>query len=304
MSLFGRAVIGATHNPVATRLITRTPPGKALAGRFVAGDTIDEGVRAAHRMVDEGMAVSLDLLGEEVTDPASAQSALSGYRECLDRIAEEGLQANISIKLTQLGLSLDRDLARGALAELAGLARTHGLTVSVDMEDSRFTEDTVDLYCDTQKEFGNLGLCLQAALRRTPEDLDRVMTFGGHVRLCKGAYVEPPDVAFQTKDEVDAAFLRLLEPLMANDNVKPAIATHDDRMIGRTLELASKRESPFEFQMLFGVRADRQRELTAQRHEMRIYVPYGAQWYPYLTRRLAERPANALFFVRALLGSR
>ena len=304
MSLFGRAVLAATHNPVATKLITGTRPGKALAGRFVAGDTVDQGIEAAKRLVQSGMTVSLDLLGEEVTDVDSARSALMGYRRCLDRIAQEGMAANISVKLTQLGLSLDSAIARDALFELADVAGSHGLTVSVDMEDSRYTAATVDLYCDVQAEHGNLGLCLQAALFRTADDMERVIDFGGHIRLCKGAYVEPPEVAFQTKEEVDAAFARLLEPLMRNERVKPAIATHDDRLIQRTLELARGRTGPYEFQMLYGVRGDRQRALASAGHEIRIYVPYGSQWYPYLTRRLAERPANALFFLRALVGRR
>lgn len=302
MSAFGRAVLAATHNPLTRRIFTGTPPGRALAHRFVAGDTLDQAVRAAIEIAGRQMSISLDLLGEEVTDAGTAEAALQGYLECLDRIGAEGLPANISVKLTQLGLSVDFDLARDALSRLAGSASELGLTVTVDMEDSRFTQATLDLYAEAQAEHGNLGVCLQAALRRTPDDLARIGGLGGHIRLCKGAYVEPQEAAFQTKDEVDAAFLRLLEPLMRNEAVRPAIATHDDRMLERAVHLAAGRSAPFEFQMLYGVREERQRRLVEAGHDLRVYVPYGSEWYAYLTRRLAERPANMMFFVRALIG--
>ncbi len=302
MSTFGRAVLATTHNPVARSLFTRTGPGRALAGRFVAGDTADQAVTVARRINGGGMSVSLDLLGEEVSDPVTAEAACEAYLACLDEIAHAGLQANVSIKLTQLGLAFDGELARSSVDRLAQRAAEVGTTVTIDMEDSRFTGATVDLYADAQEAHGNLGVCVQAALRRTPEDLERILPLGGHIRLCKGAYVEPESVAFQAKAEVDAAFLRLLEPLMAADGVKPAIATHDDRMLARAEELGRSRSGPFEFQMLYGVRGDRQRALVAAGHDLRIYVPFGSEWYAYLTRRLAERPANMVFFLRALVG--
>ncbi len=302
MSTFGRAVLAATHNPVARTLFTRTAPGRVLASRFVAGDTADQAVSVARRLNGDGLTVSLDLLGEEVSDPATAETACEAYLACLDDIARAGLAANVSIKLTQLGLAFDEQLARSSVDRLARRAAEAGTTVTIDMEDSRFTAATIEVYAAAQAGHGNLGVCLQAALRRTPEDLERILPLGGHIRLCKGAYVEPESVAFQDKAEVDAAFLRLLERLMAADGVKPAIATHDDRMLARAEELGRFRSGPFEFQMLYGVRGDRQRALVADGHDLRIYVPYGSEWYAYLTRRLAERPANMLFFLRAVVG--
>lgn len=304
MSAFAKVVLGLTQNPVVTRTMTGTAPGKALARRFVAGNTLDEAVAASRTLNAQGMRVSLDLLGEEVHDADTARSATEGYVEAIRRIAATGLDANVSVKLTQLGLSFDNGLARSALERLssaAGLGRT---TVTVDMEDSRFTEATVDLYAAVQSHNGNLGICLQAYLHRSPEDLDRLIPLGGHIRLCKGAYVESSAIAFQASDDVNAAFARLLERLMAAEEVVPAIATHDDQLIDLARLHARTRSRGWEFQMLFGVRPKLQRELQAEGHDLRIYVPYGSQWYAYLTRRLAERPANAIFFIRALAGRR
>jgi proline dehydrogenase len=302
MSLFSKAVIAATHNPVVEKVVTGTDPGRSLAHRFVAGDTLDQAAEAAAAINAKGMAVSLDLLGEEVHDEATAATAIDGYLMAVDRIKDSGLDANISIKLTQLGLAFDRDLAAHALDRLATRASEAGTSVTVDMEDSRFTGITVDLYEAAQLRHRNLGICLQAYLRRTPEDMDRILPLGGHIRLAKGAYVESDELAYQGREEVEVAFLRLLEQLMDTPGVKPAVATHDDRLIERTKQLSGSRTDPWEFQMLFGVRPALHETLVAEGHPMRVYVPYGSQWYAYLTRRLAERPANTVFFLRALLG--
>lgn len=302
MSTFTRLVVAATHNPVARKVITGTRPGRSLAHRFVAGDTLDQAVAAARQVTAAGMLVSLDLLGEEVADRDGALAARRGYLDCLERVASEGIVANISVKLTQLGLSFDTGLAREAVDELASRAAATSTTVTIDMEDSRFTQATVDLYADAQARHGNLGVALQAYLRRTPSDLERLAPLGGHIRLCKGAYVEAGEIAFTDKQEVRAAFARLLEFLMRHESVRPAIATHDDRLIALTRALAPRRRSPFEFQMLYGVRPQLQQELLAAGHPVRVYTPYGSQWYAYLTRRLAERPSNAVFFLRALVG--
>jgi proline dehydrogenase len=296
-------MVAATTNagPVE-KMVTGTRPGKALAHRFVAGETLDEAVTAASELNRAGMRVSLDLLGEEVHDAASAGNACEEYLACLDRIAAEELDANISVKLTQLGLSIDEGLAIEAIGRLSDRAERVGTTVTIDMEDSRYTEATVRLFEQGQSETANFGVALQAYMKRTPADLERLMPLGGHIRLCKGAYVEPDEVAIQSKSIVDAAFEQQMRSLMAAESTVPAIATHDSRMLDTGRELASRRSEPFEFQMLFGVRTDVQHELVAQGFPLRIYLPFGSQWYPYLTRRLAERPSNAWFFARALLS--
>lgn len=282
--------------------MTGTRPGMALAERFVAGDTLDDAVDVARVINSEGMSVSLDFLGEEVHDEASAVQATEEYLVSLGRIHEERLDSNISVKPTQLGLAIDEDHAANAIDRLASRAAELDLTITLDMEDSRYTDATVRLYERSQARHGNLGLALQAYMRRTPEDLKRLIPLGGHIRLCKGAYVEPEEVALTSKHEVDEAFATQLRTLMAADETKPAIATHDLELVRLAEELSTRRESPFEFQMLYGVRTELQKRLVFEGYPLRIYLPFGSQWYPYLTRRLAERPSNAWFFVKAALG--
>lgn len=302
MRLFTRSVVSAAGSAPIRRLITRTKAGRALASRFVAGETLDQAIEVAKRLNQENLLVSLDLLGEEVTEPGAVEAAIVGYERCLARIASDRVAANISIKLTQLGLAFDRELACRGLERLATAAARYGLTVTIDMEDSRYTEATVELYRAVQPGRDNLGIALQAYLRRTPQDLEELASLPGHIRLCKGAYVEPEEIAWQSKAEVDRAFADLLERLMTAEAVRPAIATHDLRLIDLTRELARARRSPFEFQMLYGIRPGVQKQLARTGYHVRIYVPYGVAWYPYLVRRLAERPANAGFFVRGLFS--
>lgn len=295
-------VVAVAESAPVRSMVTGTRAGRRLARRFVAGDTLSEAIGAATTLKHQGMKVSLDLLGEEVHSADEVEAALAGYVACLDEIAAWDIDGNISIKLTQLGLAFDPGLARSTLDRLAASAARLNLTVTIDMEDSTYTQATVDIYAAAQQVHGNLGLALQAYLRRTPEDLKRLMPLGGHIRLCKGAYVEPETVAFTTTSEVDAAFARLLHMLMGSDDVTPAVATHDPKLVELTRQLARLRANPFEFQMLYGVRPQAQKELAAAGFPIRIYVPYGSRWYPYLVRRLAERPANLGFFIRALVG--
>lgn len=300
--LFRRIILAVAHHPVVERIMLRSRAGRHLARRFVPGTTLDDAVAACRLLNDRGMSVSLDHLGEEVKDEAAAHAARADYVECIERIAAEGLDANLSVKLTQLGLGVPGPdaLVEEAITELAEAARRANTTVTIDMEDSRWTQATVDLYAALQPAAGNLGLALQAALYRTPADLERVITLGGHIRICKGAYLEPPEVAAQRKDEVDLRFAAILHALLAQTEVVPAVATHDERLVDLTRDLARDRTAPFEFQMLYGIRTDLQHQLVDAGCAMRVYVPYGPQWYPYLTRRLAERPANLLFFLQAL----
>ncbi len=301
-SAVGRALLAVTDRAPVRKLLTDTGAGRRLSHRFVAGETLDQAAAVAARLNREGRLVSLDHLGEHVSDRAEALAAKDDYLSCLDRIAAEGLDANISVKLTQLGLGLDDGLATDSLRELAKRAAATDTTVTVDMEESRYTEATIVAYETVQSELGNLGIAVQAYLHRSRADLDRLIPLGGHIRLCKGAYAESPDVAYQRREDVDAAFDRLLRVLMASPQVRPAIATHDDDRIALAIELAAEREEPWEFQMLYGVRRDLQDRLVRRDHHLRVYVPYGSAWYPYLTRRLAERPANLVFFLRAAVG--
>jgi proline dehydrogenase len=296
------AVLSITDRSFTKKLVSGTRAGRAVAQRFVAGDTLEEAVEATKVLNDQGMPVSLDHLGEHVTAIEEADAATASYLACLDAIREHDLDANISVKLTQLGMGLDDVRAASNLERLAVAAGTMGTTVTVDMEESAYTERTLDIYESIQRDHGNVGIAIQSYLRRSPADLDRIIPLGGHIRLCKGAYAETEAIAYQAGGEVDAAFDRLAGQLMRSTGIKPAIASHDDGRIEPILGWARDRSEPWEFQMLYGVRRDRQAELVALGHEMRVYVPYGVAWYPYLTRRLAERPANVVFFARALVG--
>lgn len=295
------AVAGST--PVE-KMFTTTRPGRAVAERFVAGDTLDSAVEVARRLNGDGYLVSLDLLGEEVKDRESAVRATDEYVASLDRIENDGLDANISIKPTQLGLAIDEALAAESVTRLGARAKEVGTTVTIDMEDSRYTGATVSLYETAQTATANFGIALQAYLHRTPGDIERLSRSGGHIRLCKGAYVETDDVAITAKSGVDAAYADQLRVLMGHAGVKPAIATHDESLLDLAIGLAAARPEPFEFQMLYGVRPDLQRRVIAAGFPLRIYLPFGSQWYPYLTRRLGERPANAWFFARALFSGK
>ena len=302
MSLLGRLVLSVTRGSLVRRLFGVGGWGRRVATRFVAGETLDEAVQVARRLNARGFLVSMDHLGEHVSDTRLALQARDEYLACIERIAAEGLQANVSVKLTQLGLGRDDALAEESLLALARRAAAAGTTVTVDMEESAFTQVTLDLYCRVQSACGNLGLALQAYLHRTPADLARILPLGGHVRLCKGAYDEPEEVALRRRQGVEEAFRRLLADLMACEGIRPAVATHHDRLVAATRALAAARREPFEFQMLYGIRSALQQELVQAGYALRVYLPYGVSWYPYLTRRMAERPANLWFFVRAFFG--
>ena len=253
-SAVGRLVLLATERPMVRRLFTETRPGRALATRFVAGETLDEAVRVARELNAGGFRVSLDHLGEHVTGVAQAAAARDDYLACLDRISADGLDANISVKLTQLGLGVDDDLAAASLASLADRAFTASTTVTIDMEESSHTSATVEMYERAQRAHGNLGVALQAYLRRSAADLERLLPLGGHIRLCKGAYLEPVEVAYQGTGAVASSFDRLVTTLMAAEGTFPAIATHDEERIRHAKRLAVRRSGPYEFQLLYGVR--------------------------------------------------
>ena len=302
MSLLGRLLFSITRWDWVHRLFTDRRWGRRVAGRFVAGETLDDAVAVVRRLNQEGFTVSLDHLGEHVHERYLALQARDDYLACIDRIAADGLAANVSVKLTQLGLGLDDDLATESLRALAERAREAGTTVTVDMEESRHAQATLDQYVAVQRDHGNLGVAVQAYLHRTPADLVGLVGLGGHIRLCKGAYDEDEEVALRTRAEVNDAFDRLCADLMAAEGTYPAIATHDEKRIEVARRHAAGRCQPFEFQMLYGIRTALQEDLLCAGFPVRIYVPYGDAWYPYLTRRIVERPANIWFFLRALVG--
>ncbi|TMF60053.1 MAG: proline dehydrogenase, partial [Chloroflexi bacterium] len=278
----------------------------SLAYRFVAGDRLDDAVRVVTDLNRRGWSASLDHLGENVTEEKAARSAADDYLAAFERIATDGLNANVSVKLTQLGLDISSDLCRELLTRIVQRAQQLDNFVRVDMEGSAYTQRTLDMVLDLHREYPNCGVVLQSYLYRTLDDVRRVNAARVRARLVKGAYNEPASVAFPKKADVDAKFEAEMQHLLL-EGTDPAFATHDDRLIDATQRFARTHDiapDRFEFQMLYGIRRDLQDRLLREGHRVRIYVPYGTEWYPYLMRRLAERPANLLFIVRSLIRER
>ena len=275
----------------------------SFARRFIAGETVEEAVEAARRLESRGLTQTLDYLGESVGSAAEADAVTRDYLVILDTIVASGVGRNISLKLTQLGLDLDRVTALDNLRRVLEPATTHGFFVRIDMENSPYTDVTLDIV-ETLWGLGyrNLGVVLQSALYRSEADMTRVLALGARVRLVKGAYREPAAVAHQLKSDVDAAYLRMATTLLERGTF-PALATHDPDIIDAVKRIALERgvaKDRFEFQMLYGVRRDLQASLVGDGYGMRVYVPFGRQWFPYFMRRLGERPANVAFVVRSL----
>jgi proline dehydrogenase len=288
------------------RLASRLPVTKSLVARFVAGETLDEALRALERLRAAGLRTTVDVLGESVDSAAAARSAAGTYVDVLDALAARGLDANVSLKLTQMGLDVDPGLARENVERIVTRAATRGAFVRIDMEDHSKTDATLDLWRAVRplnRASGDTGVVIQAALRRSAADLEAIVAEQGRVRLCKGAYKEPASVAFVDRAEVDQAYSALMETLL-RDGTFPAIATHDERLIRRAIRFAREAgivRDRFEFQMLYGVRRDLQDQLSRAGYGVRVYVPFGTEWYPYFMRRLAERPANVAFVLRSVL---
>lgn len=302
-----RGLIAASKSAALRRLVMRIPATRDVARRFVAGERLDQALVVARSLNARGATVSLDYLGESVRDPGGATQAARMYRETLRRMADAGADGSISVKLTQLGLDVDPVLCRDLVGDICALAAEVGTDVTVDMEGSAYTQATIDLVLALRAGGNtNVGCAVQAYLYRTPEDVGKLNAAGASLRLCKGAYAEPAEIAYQRKRDVDAAYARLTGTLFTAGTY-PRLATHDHRLIhvaknvARHLAVGPDR---FEFQMLYGVREPLQRDLVGQGYRVRVYVPFGDQWYPYLMRRLAERPANLAFFLRAVAGSR
>jgi proline dehydrogenase len=306
MALLRSAFIALSRNPVLRRFGERSSIGTRLSSRFVAGMEIDDALRVAAAVNNQGMAVSLDSLGESVTTEHEAHTAAEIYHRLLDAIAARKLNANVSVKLTQMGLSLSHELAEGIAENLTEHARSGGSFVRIDMEDSSLTQVTLDIVRRIHARpglRGAIGTVIQSYLYRSQADIEQLLAEGIRVRLCKGAYKEPAEVAFPRKPDVDANYVRLTCMLL-DSPIFHGLATHDPAMISAAKSFAGQHgveASRYEFQMLFGVRRDLQRELVQEGYNVRVYIPFGREWYPYFMRRLAERPANVFFIAKNLL---
>ncbi|MDE3160659.1 MAG: proline dehydrogenase family protein [Acidobacteriota bacterium] len=271
-----------------------------LSARFVAGPTLDDALRVGRRINNEGIVLTLDHLGESVTSLGEAAQARDVYLRALTAIHEHGVRGNVSLKLTQFGLDLSADACRANVAQLVERAASLTGFVRIDMESSEYTDRTLGLVEDLYAQYGSVGTVIQAYLYRSRKDIERLCARRIRVRLCKGAYLEPASVAFARKADVDRNYLDLMR-LLLDQSDQPAIATHDERIIDQTKAYAARKgigRDRFEFQMLYGIRRDLQRRLVAEGYRLRLYVPFGKTWYPYLMRRLAERPANLFFLAR------
>jgi proline dehydrogenase len=305
-----RSVLLSLSNArILGRVATRLPFAGGMVHRFVAGESLAEALPALQRVHGAGFGTTVDVLGEDVTSLEAAKAAAESYIATLAVLAEHGLDLNVSLKLSQMGLGLGPQVARENVARVLVAAAEVGAFVRIDMEDSTATEATLDLWRQLRPIIagsGDVGVVLQSALRRTEADAERLIAAQARIRLCKGAYKEPPALAYPEKADVDAAYLRLMERLLV-EAPYPALATHDDRMIDHATAFAGEHgiaSDRFEFQMLYGVRRDLQERLLADGWRVRLYVPFGSEWYPYFMRRLAERPANVAFVLRSLREER
>ncbi len=299
-----RTLLFLSEQDQLKHIIFRLPGSRSVSLRFVAGDRLEDAIRTAATLNEAGMRVTLDFLGESVSDHGEARTAAGAYGASLEAIDESVAESTISLKLTQLGLDIDEAFCESNLRSIVEQAERVGNFVRIDMESSAHTERTLGIFRRVFADHRNVGIVIQSYLRRSEQDVRELVALGAPVRLCKGAYQEPPSVAFQRREEVDSSFVSLMR-LLLDGGIPAAIATHDNRMIEATIEHLSRAGLPadvFEFQMLYGVRRDYQRQLVEDGYAMRIYVPYGSQWYSYLMRRMAERPQNLLFGIRAVLG--
>jgi proline dehydrogenase len=297
-------LLTASRNRTVRRVVEHAPVSRDVVRRFVAGTSVDDAVAVTDRLVASGLAVTLDHLGEDTTEPGHADATTKAYVTLLDRLGAHGLaaRAEVSVKLSAVGQALDESMARDNAATICDAAAAAGTTVTLDMEDHTTTDSTLGILRDLRGDFPWVGAVLQAYLRRTEADCRDLATAGSRVRLCKGAYKEPASVAFQSRSEVDRSYVRCLRVLMSGTGY-PMAATHDPRLVRIVHKVAldaGRAKGSFEFQMLYGIRPHEQQRIADGGDTMRVYVPYGDEWYGYLMRRLAERPANVGFFLRAL----
>lgn len=299
------AFIALSQSKSLRAFAEKTVIGQRVSRRFVAGVSIEDVLRATRAMNQLGLSVSVDNLGENVTNPEEARNSAQLYHQLLDQMHQQGLEANVSLKLTHMGLDIDEKLAHEITSGLVQHAARIDNFVRVDMEGSAYTDKTLAVVHQLHSipEFaGRVGAVIQAYLYRSEKDVEQLVAERIRIRLCKGAYKEPPEIAFEKKSDVDANYIKLMKVLLKS-GIYHGIATHDENMVRATIEFASTEQiaaSAFEFQMLYGVRRDLQQKLVKEGWRCRVYIPFGAEWYPYLMRRLAERPANAVFILKNL----
>ena len=301
-----RTILAVSRSPRIREAVSTLPLSREVVARFVAGETTDDAVRATRELVGAGLLVSLDHLGEDTTEVGHAEAVTKAYLTVLQRLDDAGLTggAEVSVKLSAIGQALDRSLCVDHARRICEAATAAGTTVTLDMEDHTTTDSTLGILAELRTDFPGTGAVIQSYLRRSAGDVEDLIRSRARVRLCKGAYKEPESVAYQSRKEVDLAYVRLLVRLM-RDGAYPMIATHDPRMVAIALKLAERRErGTFEFQMLYGIRPDEQKRLAAAGETVRVYVPYGQEWYGYLMRRLAEKPQNLAFFARSLVSKK
>jgi proline dehydrogenase len=298
--------IGLSTNKPFRKFSEQSSMGQRVSRRFVAGTTVEGAIDAAAQLNAEGIDVSLDSLGESVSDVAQAEASAAIYHQLLDAIAGRGLKANVSVKLSQMGMDIDPALAERIVGNIVEHAAAEKNFVRIDMEGSEFTETTIAMTERLYAQFpGAVGTVLQAYLHRTADDVERLVSEGIRIRLCKGAYKEPAAIAFPEKSDVDANYVTLMKRLVTSP-VFCGIATHDEKIIAELRKFVAENgvdKTAFEFQMLYGIRRDLQRSLVAEGFGVRVYLPFGAEWYPYFMRRLAERPANVLFLAKNFFKS-
>ena len=280
---------------------------RAFARRFIAGETVDDAIAAVRQIQSAGLLSTLDYLGESVASLAEAETATREYLQLIEAVDRAGVERNLSLKLTQLGLDVDRAICVDNLRKILKRAGQCGFFVRIDMESSAYTQATLDIF-ETVWKLGHreVGVVLQSCLHRTEQDVERVNALGARIRLVKGAYREPKSVAYQLKSEVDAAYVRIAKRLL-NGGVYPAIATHDEEILSEVKRFAAEHaiaQSAYEFQMLYGISRDLQTSFRDAGYRMRVYVPFGREWFPYFTRRLGERPANVAFVVKSLFAEK
>jgi proline dehydrogenase len=305
MTMLRQSIIAVSERPSVSRFVRSSPLARRLVNRFVAGESLDTAIAAALALKADGLTATLDQLGEDIASPEQATAVVVSYTEILHRLAAAGLEPNISVKLTMLGLEFDRELALSNMITILEAAKEVSGFVRVDMEGSAHTEATMRVFADLHDRFPEqVGIVIQAYLKRAEVDVRDMVKRGARVRLVKGAYAEPESVAIQPMPDIRQNFVKLMKLLLDEGNY-PAIATHDDALIEATRAYAAEKgyqSERYEFQMLYGVRRDQQRRIAIRGQRMRVYVPFGTEWYPYFTRRIAERPANALFVLKNLRG--